>query len=79
MVAAAGISTGGAAPEALDHLLRRCRHAERPFGAESFVAEFEEKLGRSWKRYPHGCSGRSAVDIRAWCATLERLTLTSFR
>ena len=24
--------------------------AERPFGPESFVAEFEEKLGRSW--YP---------------------------
>ena len=39
-------------PEALYHLLRRCSHAERPFGPESFVAEFEERLGRSWKRYP---------------------------
>ncbi len=37
-------------PEVLNHLLRRCSHAERPFGPESFVAEFEEKLGRSWKR-----------------------------
>ncbi len=38
-------------PEVLNHLLRRCSHAERPFGPESFVAAFEEKLGRSWKRY----------------------------
>ena len=40
-------------PEALNHLLRRCSHAERPFGPEPFGAEFEEKRGRSWKRYPY--------------------------
>ena len=38
-------------PEVLNHLFRRCTHAERPFGPESFVAEFEEKLGRRWKRW----------------------------
>ena len=36
-------------PEVLNHLFRRCSHAKRPFGPESFVAEFEEKLGRRWK------------------------------
>ena len=35
----------------LGYLFRRCSHAERPFGPESFVAEFEEKLGRRWKRW----------------------------
>jgi len=39
-------------PEVLTHLLRRCSYAERPFGPESFVAEFEAKLGRRWKRWP---------------------------
>lgn len=26
-------------------------HPERPFGLESFVAEFKEKLRRRWKRW----------------------------
>jgi putative transposase len=38
-------------PDVLNHLLRRCTHAERPFGPETFVAELEEKLGRRWKRW----------------------------
>jgi putative transposase len=39
-------------PECLNHLMRRCSHSERPFGPEAFVAEFEQKLGRKWKRWP---------------------------
>ena len=56
-------------PEVLNHLLRRCSHAERPFGPESFVREFEEKLGRQWKRWPFE---QELVDTELRLA-LERL------
>jgi putative transposase len=39
-------------PEALLTAMRRCSHSERPFGPEPFIAEFETKLGRRWKRWP---------------------------
>jgi putative transposase len=57
-------------PEVLNHLLRRCSHGDRPFGPESFVAEFEENLGRRWKRWTFD---RELVDS-ALGLILEQLT-----
>lgn len=32
-------------------LLRRCTYSGRPFGSEDFLAEFEARFGRRWRRW----------------------------
>ncbi len=32
-------------------LLRRCTYSGRPFGSEAFLAEFETRFGRRWRRW----------------------------
>lgn len=32
-------------------LLRRCTYSGRPFGSEDFLAEFESRFGRRWRRW----------------------------
>ena len=39
--------------KAMESLLRRCTHAQRPFGDEEFLQEAEEHFNRKWKRLPH--------------------------
>ena len=34
-----------------DRLLRRCTYAGRPHGGEAFVAEFEQRFGRKWRKW----------------------------
>jgi putative transposase len=50
---AAGWSELLAAPEeALEmRLLRRCTYAGRPFGEQEFLAMFEERFGRVWRKW----------------------------
>ncbi len=36
----------------MDNLLRRCTHAERPFGDEEFLQQAELFFGRTWRRWP---------------------------
>jgi putative transposase len=36
---------------AVVHLLRRCTYSGRPFGEESFMADFEMRFGRRWRRW----------------------------
>jgi len=36
----------------INHFLRSCTYAERPFGDTSFVEEAEKRLGRRFKRWP---------------------------
>lgn len=33
------------------HMLRRCTYSGKPFGEESFLADFEERFGRQWRRW----------------------------
>jgi putative transposase len=36
----------------IDHFLRKCTYAERPFGDEAFLREAESFFGRTWNRWP---------------------------
>ncbi len=36
----------------MEHYLRVCTYAERPFGDEEFLRKAEERLGQSFKRWP---------------------------
>jgi hypothetical protein len=36
----------------IQHFLRSCTYAERPFGDEEFVVEAERRLGLTYKRWP---------------------------
>ena len=53
----------------VQHLLRRCTYAERPFGDERFVQEVEALSGRKWRRWPFE---RELVDSD-WGLSLETL------